>query len=54
MLDILEDYLNLRHFKYERIDGSITGHKRQSAMDRFQAKGDPKTLPFVCKLVALV
>jgi len=50
MLDILEDYLNLRQFKYERIDGSITGHKRQNAIDRFQEKGDPKTLPFVMML----
>jgi len=50
MLDILEDYLNLRQFKYERIDGSITGHKRQNAIDRFQSKGDPKNLPFVMML----
>jgi len=38
MLDILEDYLDLREFKHERIDGSITGSKRQMAIDRFQAK----------------
>ena len=38
MLDILEDYLDLRAFKHERIDGSITGSKRQMAIDRFQAK----------------
>ena len=36
MLDIIQDYLNLRKFKYERIDGTITGRKRQAAIDRFQ------------------
>lgn len=38
MLDILEDYLALRKFKFERIDGSITGKKRQMAIDRYQSK----------------
>ena len=38
MLDILEDYLELRNFKFERIDGSVTGKKRQMAIDRFQTK----------------
>jgi SNF2 family DNA or RNA helicase len=37
MLDVLEDYLNARAVKFERIDGSITGMKRQQAIDRFQA-----------------
>jgi SNF2 family DNA or RNA helicase len=36
MLDILEDYLQLREMKFERIDGSITGRRRQQAIDRFQ------------------
>jgi SNF2 family DNA or RNA helicase len=35
MLNIIEDYLNLRNLTYERIDGEITGKKRQSAMDRY-------------------
>ncbi len=43
MLDILEDYLRLSKFKVERIDGSITGRKRQMAIDRFQAKGDAES-----------
>ena len=38
MLDIIQDYLVLRGFKHERIDGSITGPTRQAAIDRFQAK----------------
>lgn len=37
MLDILEDYLNLRYFTHERVDGAVTGKKRQSAIDKFSA-----------------
>ena len=36
MLNILEDYLDLRGYAYERVDGAVTGKKRQSAIDRFQ------------------
>ncbi|XP_054288773.1 chromodomain-helicase-DNA-binding protein Mi-2 homolog isoform X2 [Macrosteles quadrilineatus] len=39
MLDILEDYLEGEGYKYERIDGSITGTLRQEAIDRFNAPG---------------
>lgn len=35
MLDILQDYLRLRSYHCERIDGGITGNDRQSAIDRF-------------------
>lgn len=37
MLDILEDYFHARSMKFERIDGSITGRRRQQAIDRFQS-----------------
>ena len=37
LLDILEDYLRLSNFKYERLDGSVTGERRQAAIDRFCA-----------------
>lgn len=37
MLDILEDFLDGEGYKYERIDGSITGSLRQEAIDRFNA-----------------
>lgn len=49
MLDILQDYLYYRTYSFERIDGSITGQKRQSAIDRFQDHkgGNP---PFVMLL----
>ncbi|XP_057326451.1 chromodomain-helicase-DNA-binding protein Mi-2 homolog isoform X2 [Microplitis mediator] len=39
MLDILEDYLEGEGYKYERIDGNITGTQRQEAIDRFNAPG---------------
>ncbi|KAG8225258.1 hypothetical protein J437_LFUL006490 [Ladona fulva] len=39
MLDILEDFLEGVGYKYERIDGSITGSQRQEAIDRFNAPG---------------
>uniref|UniRef100_A0A8R1HU68 Uncharacterized protein n=1 Tax=Caenorhabditis japonica TaxID=281687 RepID=A0A8R1HU68_CAEJA len=39
MLDILEDFCDVEGYKYERIDGSITGQQRQNAIDRFNAPG---------------
>lgn len=39
MLDILEDFLEGEGYKYERIDGAITGTARQEAIDRFNAPG---------------
>jgi len=35
MLDILEDYVKERRFLYRRIDGDITGSKRQGAIDDY-------------------
>lgn len=35
MLDLLEDFLENEGYKYERIDGGITGGMRQEAIDRF-------------------
>merc|ERR1719322_1236988 len=39
MLDLLEDFLDGCGYKYERIDGSITGNLRQDSIDRFNAEG---------------
>ena len=47
MLDILEDYMNYRGFSYERVDGAVTGRKRQSAIDRYSA---PQAEAFVMLL----
>ncbi|MGH0120260.1 UNVERIFIED_CONTAM: hypothetical protein FKN15_060668 [Acipenser sinensis] len=42
MLDLLEDFLEHEGYKYERIDGGITGGMRQEAIDRFNAPGAPQ------------
>lgn len=47
MLDILQDYLRLRQYRCERIDGGITGNDRQSAIDRFC---DPDSPAFIMLL----
>lgn len=39
LLDVLEDYLNLRGFSYGRIDGNMTGVERQRTIDKFQEGG---------------
>jgi hypothetical protein len=45
MLDLLEDFLEYEGYKYERIDGGITGGLRQEAIDRFNgthlSRGNP-------------
>lgn len=35
MLDIIEDYVRLRDFGYQRIDGNITGQDRQTRIESF-------------------
>ena len=35
LLDLLEDYLEYANYRYERIDGSVTGSLRQEAIDRY-------------------
>uniref|UniRef100_A0A7E5A0P2 DNA helicase n=1 Tax=Panagrellus redivivus TaxID=6233 RepID=A0A7E5A0P2_PANRE len=37
MLDILEEFCECEGYKYERLDGSITGSVRQESIDRFNA-----------------
>ncbi|XP_074651720.1 chromodomain-helicase-DNA-binding protein 1-like isoform X2 [Tubulanus polymorphus] len=39
MLDILAQYLQLRHFMFQRLDGSIRGELRKQALDHFNAEG---------------
>jgi SNF2 family DNA or RNA helicase len=41
MLDILEDFLLERGYTHRRIDGSITGAKRQAAIDEFSKPDSP-------------
>lgn len=39
MLDILADYLSIRGFQFQRLDGSTKAELRQQAMDHFNAPG---------------
>ena len=41
MLDILEDFLEYLGYKFERIDGNVTGPERQQAIDRFNTPNSP-------------
>ena len=44
MLDIMEDFLEHMGYKFERIDGNVTGPERQQSIDRFNS---PKSEQFV-------
>ena len=39
MLDVLADYLQLKHYPYQRLDGSIRGELRKQAIDHFNEEG---------------
>ena len=39
VLNLLEQYLDLKGYEYERIDGNIRGNDRQAAIDRFCKEG---------------
>lgn len=39
MLDIVAEYLSLRGFQYQRLDGSTKAELRQQAMEHFNAPG---------------
>ncbi|XP_052793171.1 chromodomain-helicase-DNA-binding protein 1-like isoform X2 [Mya arenaria] len=39
LLDILSEYLQMRHFQFQRLDGSIRGDLRKTALDHFNAEG---------------
>ncbi|KAK4530119.1 hypothetical protein CCYA_CCYA03G0976 [Cyanidiococcus yangmingshanensis] len=45
VLDILEDYLHWRGYKFERLDGRVRGNDRQQSIDRFQR--DPENFVFL-------
>lgn len=46
MLDLLEDFLENEGYKYERIDGGITGGMRQEAIDRFNGEAESNSTFF--------
>ena len=35
MLNIIEEYLKLNNYKYEKLDGSVKAKDRQTSIDRF-------------------
>jgi len=37
MLNILEEYLKLNDYKYEKLDGTVKSKDRQSSIDRFNS-----------------
>ncbi|KAL7274806.1 ATP-dependent DNA helicase Hrp3 [Rhizina undulata] len=41
MLDILADYLNLKGYAYQRLDGTIAAGPRRIAIDHFNSPGSP-------------
>ncbi|WFD36563.1 DNA helicase [Malassezia cuniculi] len=41
MLDILSDYLSLRGYAHQRLDGTISSEVRNRAIDHFNAPGSP-------------
>ena len=51
MLDLLEDFLEFEGYKYERIDGGITGGLRQEAIDRFNGESLSPSHPLVVSVL---
>ena len=50
MLDLLEDFLENEGYKYERIDGGITGGMRQEAIDRFNGETESTNSTLILRL----
>lgn len=55
MLDILAEYLQLRRFQFQRLDGSIKGEIRKQALDHFNAENSmvSENKRFVCRIRAV-
>ncbi|KAI9594623.1 SNF2 family N-terminal domain-containing protein [Syncephalis fuscata] len=41
LLDIMQDYISLRGFPHQRLDGSVPNEVRKKAIDHFNAPGSP-------------
>lgn len=48
MLDIIQDYLILKGYSFERIDGGVKINERQAAIDRFSAPGSDRFIFLIC------
>ena len=53
MLNVLEDYLRLKQFPFERIDGSVSQRDRESAINRYSAGTPPSSSICLVLLEAL-
>ena len=41
MLDIMSDYMTLRGFQHQRLDGTVTSEQRKKSIAHFNAPGSP-------------
>lgn len=41
MLDVLSDYMNMRGYIHQRLDGMVSSDNRRKAIERFNAEGSP-------------
>ena len=48
MLDIIQDYLTMKGYAFERIDGGIKMGDRQAAIDRFSAPNSDRFIFLIC------
>jgi SNF2-related domain/Helicase conserved C-terminal domain/F/Y rich C-terminus/F/Y-rich N-terminus len=48
VLDLLEHYMRYRGYKHERIDGTVRGAARQSAIDRYTAPNSDRFVFLLC------
>lgn len=48
MLDIIQDYLSLKGYLFERIDGGVKIGDRQAAIERFSAPGSDRFIFLIC------
>ena len=48
MLNIIQDYLTIKGYTFERIDGNVKINDRQAAIDRFSAPGSDRFIFLIC------
>jgi hypothetical protein len=53
LLDVMEDYLVWKKYKYLRLDGHTSGHERGALIDKFNAPNSPAFI-FLLRYVTIV
>ena len=48
MLDLIQDYLTLKGYPFERIDGGVKSSDRQAAIERFSAPESDRFIFLIC------